>query len=81
MTLAQNSVKSYLGVALESTKGTAVTATNFVPITLNSFKPIDVIAPLYDTGIRGSMVENYNYVQGRKHTTVDFGGPVGKELL
>jgi hypothetical protein len=76
MTLAQPSVKSYLGVALETTKGTPVAATNFVPITLNSFKPVDVIAPLYDTGIRGSMVENYNYVQGRKHSTVDFGGPV-----
>jgi len=76
MTLAQPSVKSYLGVALETTKGTAVTATNFVPITLNSFKPVDVIAPLYDTGIRGSMVENYQYVQGRRNTTVDFGGPV-----
>jgi len=76
MTLAQPSVKSYLGVALETTKGTAVAATNFVPITLNTFKPVDVIAPLYDTGIRGSMVENYNYVQGRRNSTVDFGGPV-----
>lgn len=76
MTLAQNSVKSYLGVALESTKGTAVTATNFVPITLNSFKPVDVIAPLYDMGIRGSLAESYNYVQGRRNTTVDFGGSV-----
>jgi len=76
MALAQPSVKSYLGVALETTKGTPVTATNFVPVAMTSFKPVDVIAPLYDTGLRGSMVENYNYVQGRKHTTVDFGGPV-----
>ena len=76
MTLAQPSVKSYLGVALETTKGTAVTATNFVPITMNTFKPVDVIDPLYDMGIRGSMVENYQYVQGRRHSTVDFGGPV-----
>lgn len=81
MTLAQNSVKSYLGVALETTKGTPVTATNFVPITLNSFKPVDVIAPLYDTGIRGSLVENYNYVQGRRNTTVDFGGPVFADTI
>jgi Phage tail tube protein len=80
-TLAQNSVKSYLGVALETTKGTAVTPANFVPITLNSFKPVDVIAPLYDNGIRGSLVENYNYVQGRKHTTVDFGGPVFADTI
>jgi len=81
MTLAQNSVKSYLGVALETTKGTAVAATNFVPITLNTFKPVDVIAPLYDTGIRGSLVENYNYVQGRRNTTVDFGGPVFADTI
>jgi len=76
MTLAQNSVKSYLGVALETTKGTPVTATNFVPITLNTFKPVDVIAPLFDTGIRGSIVENYNYLQGRRNSTVEFGGAV-----
>ena len=81
MALAQPSVKSYLGVALETTKGTAVTATNFVPITLNTFKPVDVVAPLYDTGIRGSLVENYNYVQGRKNTTVDFGGPVFADTI
>lgn len=76
MALAQASVKSYLGVALETTKGTPVAATNFIPITANSFKPVDVIAPLYDTGIRGSMVTNYNYLQGRKNSTVDLGGPV-----
>ena len=76
MALAQASVKSYLGVALETTKGTAVAPTNFVPITLNSFKPVDVIAPLYDDGIRGSMTPNYNYLQGRHNSTVDFGGPV-----
>jgi len=81
MTLAQPSVKSYLGVALETTKGTAVAATNFVPITVNTFKPVDVIAPLYDTAIRGSMVENYNYVQGRRNTTVDFGGPVFADTI
>ena len=81
MALAQPSVKSYLGVALETTKGTAVSPTNFVPITLNSFKPLDVIDPLYDTAIRGSMVENYNYLQGRRHTTVDFGGPVFADTI
>ena len=81
MPLAQPSVKSYLGVALETTKGTPVTATNFVPVTMNSFKPVDVIDPLYDTGLRGSMVENYAYLQGRKHTTVDFGGPVFADTI
>ena len=70
----QPSVKSYLGLALETTKGTAVAATDYVPITQSTFKPADIIAPLLDNGLRGSMVENYNYVQGRKHSTVDFGG-------
>ena len=81
MALAQPSVKSYLGVALETTKGTPVTATNFVPVTMNSFKPVDVIAPLMDTGLRGSLVENYAYVQGRRHTTIDFGGPVFADTI
>jgi hypothetical protein len=81
MALAQPSLKSYLGVALETTKGTPVTATNFVPITLNSFKPVDVIAPLFDQGIRGSLATNYNYVQGRRNTTVDFGGPVFADTI
>jgi hypothetical protein len=71
----QPSLKSYLGVALETTEGTPVTATDFCPITINSFKPVDQINALYDTGIRGSLVENYAYLQGRKHSEVDFGGP------
>jgi hypothetical protein len=77
----QPSVKSFLGLALETTKGTAVAATDYVPITQNSFKPVDIIAPLYDNGLRGSMVENYNYVQGRRHTEVDFGGPAFADTI
>lgn len=77
----QPSVKSYLGLALEATKGTAVTATDFVPIMKDSFKPTDIIDPLLDTGIRGSMVADYNYVQGRRHTEVDFGGPVFADTI
>jgi hypothetical protein len=72
----QPSLKSFLGVALETTEGTPVTATDYVPITVNSFKPVDQIGALYDKGIRGSMVEDYAYLQGRKHSEVDFGGPV-----
>ena len=72
----QPSLKSYLGVALETTEGTPVAATDFVPITINSFKPVDQVGALYDKGIRGSMVEDYAYLQGRKHSEVDFGGPV-----
>jgi Phage tail tube protein len=72
----QPSLKSFLGVALETVEGTPVTATDYVPITINSFKPVDQINALYDNGIRGSMVENYAYLQGRKHSEVDFSGPV-----
>jgi hypothetical protein len=72
----QNSVRSYLGIAKEVTKGTAVTPTDFLPVMASSLKPVDVIDPLYDKGLRGSMVENYNYVPGRTRSTYDFGGAV-----
>lgn len=74
MTLALPSVKSYFGIAKETTKGIPEPATQFVAFAQNSFKPVDNIGPLYDTGIRGSMVENYAYLQGRRHTTIDVGG-------
>ena len=73
---AQPSVKSYIGVALEVTKGTPVAATDFVPLAQSSLKPVDVTGPLFDTGLRGSMVENYAYIPGRKHATFDIGGAV-----
>jgi hypothetical protein len=74
---AQNSVRSYLGVAKETTKGTPVAPTTFIPVTASKIRPLDVIDPLFDDGLRGSMVKgNYNYVQGRVRSTFDFGGPV-----
>lgn len=81
MPLALPSVKSYLGIAKEVTKGTAVAATNFIPFAMSTFKPVDVINPLYDTGLRGSMAENYAYLQGRKHTTIEVGGPVFADTI
>lgn len=76
MANAQPSVRSYLGIAKEVTPATGLAPTDFIPIAKDSFKPVDVIAPLYDTGLRGSMAENYNYIQGRRHTEIDLGGPV-----
>ena len=76
MASAQPSVRSYLGIAKEVTPATPVAAANFIPISKDAFKPTDIIAPLYDTGLRGSMVENYNYIQGRRHTEIDVAGPV-----
>jgi len=76
MASAKPSVRSYLGIAKEVTPATPVSATDFIPISKDSFKPVDIIAPLYDTGLRGSMVENYTYIQGRRHTEIDVAGPV-----
>jgi hypothetical protein len=72
----QNSVRSYLGIAKEATKGTPVAPTDFLPVMASSLKPVDVIDPLYDEGLRGSLVKNYNYIPGRTHSTYDFGGSV-----
>jgi hypothetical protein len=77
----QNSVRSYLGIAKEATKGTAVAPTNFIPVMVDSLKPVDVVDALYDTGLRGSMVTNYNYLQGRTRSTFDFGGSVFADTI
>lgn len=68
----QQSVRSTIGIAKEATKGTAVAATDFIPVMKDSVKPVDVIMPLYDQGLRGSNVVNYNYIPGRKYSTFDF---------
>jgi hypothetical protein len=72
----QQSVRSYLGIAKEVTKGTVVAPTDFIPVAKDSLKPQDIVDPLYDTGLRGSNVLNYNYIPGRTRSTVDFGGAV-----
>jgi hypothetical protein len=77
----QNSVRSYLGIAVEATKGTAVAPTHFIPVMQNTLKPVDIVDPLYDTGLRGSMVNNYNYLQGRTRSTFDFGGSVFADTI
>jgi hypothetical protein len=70
------SVRSYLGIAKEATKGTVVAPTDFIPVAKDSLKPQDMVDALYDTGLRGSNVLNYNYIPGRKSSTFDFGGAV-----
>jgi len=72
----QASVRSYLGIAKEVTKGTIVAPTDFIPVAKDNIKPVDVVDPLYDTGLRGSNVVNYAYLQGRTRSTFDFGGAV-----
>jgi hypothetical protein len=77
----QNSVRSYIGIAKETTKGTAVAPTDFIPVAKDSLKPVDIVDPLYDTGLRGSNVVNYNYIQGRTRSTFDFGGAVFADTI
>jgi hypothetical protein len=72
----QQSVRSYLGIAKEATRGTAVAPTDFIPVMKDSLKPVDIVDPLYDTGLRGSNALNYNYIPGRTRSTVDYGGAV-----
>jgi hypothetical protein len=72
----QNTVRSYLGIAKEVTKCTPVAPTDFIPVLASKLKPVDVIDPLYDEGLRGSLVKDYNYIQGRANSTFDFGGAV-----
>ena len=78
---AQNSVRSYIGVAKETTRGTVVAPTNFIPVSVSKLKPVDVIDPLFDEGIRGSIVKDYGYQQGRIRSTFDFGGPVFADTI
>ena len=77
----QQSVRSYLGIAKEVTKGTIVAPTDFIPVAKDSLKPQDIVDPLYDTGLRGSNVLNYNYIPGRTRSTVDFGGAVFADTI
>jgi len=77
----QASVRSYLGIAKEATRGTAVTPTDFIPVSVSKIKPADLVGALYDEGLRGSFVKNYNYIPGRTHSTFDFGGPVFPDTI
>ena len=77
----QNTHRSYVGIAKETTKGTAVAATDFIPVIANTLKPVDVIDPLYDTGLRGSLVEHYGYIPGRTRSTIAWSGDVFPDTI
>ena len=70
----QNTARSYVGIAKETTKGTPVTPTAFIPVIANTVKPEDKYGILLDKGLRGSAAETYNYIQGRGNSTFDFSG-------
>lgn len=78
---AQASVRSYLGIAKEATEGTVVAPTSFIPVAVGKLKATDIIAPLLDEGLRGANVKDYNYIQGRKHSEVEFGGSVFPDTI
>ena len=77
----QASVRSYVGIAKEATKGTAVQPTDFIPVVKDSLKPVDIVDSLFDTGLRGSNVMNYNRIPGRTRSTFDFGGSVFADTI
>jgi len=77
----QNSVRSYLGVAKETTEGTVVAPTAFIPVAVGKLKAMDIIDPLMDEGLRGSIVKDYAYIPGRSRSNVEFGGPVFADTL
>lgn len=71
--------RSYLGIAKETRPAagvapTAVAATDFIPFT--SITPMDNVAYLDDKGIRGSMTEEYNVIQGQIYSEFEFAGDV-----
>lgn len=72
----QNSVRSYLGISKEVTKGTLVAPSAFIPVAANKLKATTVIDSLFDEGLRGSVTTNYNWVGGRTYSNVEFGGPL-----
>jgi hypothetical protein len=78
----QNTARSYLGIAKETTKGTPVAPTDFIPVKSASLKPVDVIGELLaDNMAQGSLVKDYAYVQGRSNSTYDFAGPVYPDTI
>ena len=76
--------RSYLGIAKETrpTPGsapTAVAATDFIPFT--SITPVDNINYLDDLGMRGSMVAEYDVIQGTIHSEFEFAGDVFADTI
>jgi len=78
----QNSHRSYLGVAKETTEGTAVAPTAFIPVSVSKLKMQDIIDPLMVSDMaQGSLVKDYGYVPGRTRSTIEFGGPVFADTI
>lgn len=81
MASAKPSVRSYVGVALVTPTELSPTPTDYIPVNKEAIKATDIIDPLIDTGLRGSMVETYGYIQGRRHTEIEVGGLAYKDTV
>ena len=76
--------RSYVGIAKETRPAagsapTAVAATDYIPFT--SINVLDNIRYLDDKGIRGSMTEEFDVVQGNYHAEVDLTGDVYPDTI
>lgn len=76
--------RSYLGIAKETRPAagsapTAVAATDYIPFT--SITPVDQVKYLDDKGIRGSMVDEYDVIQGNIHSEFEFSGDVFPDTI
>jgi hypothetical protein len=71
---------SFLGIAKEATKGTGVVPTNYIPIK-TSITPSDKVVYLPDEGLRGSMVDVYNEVQGPVYSEIGIEGDVFPDAI
>ena len=69
--MAFMSVNSYLGLALESTRGTAAVGTyTYIPVSAPQVSPM--LQWLRDEALRGSPVSLYDQIAGVRHDEVDF---------
>ena len=69
--MAFMSANSYLGLALETNKGTAASGTfTYIPVSAPQVTP--VLAWLRDEALRGSPVALYDQIPGVRHDEVDF---------
>lgn len=76
--------RSYLGIAKETRPAagaapTAVAASDFIPYT--SISVMDNISYLDDKGIRGSMVDEYDVIQGNIYSEIEIGGDVFADTI
>lgn len=62
--------QSVLGVAVETTRGTWVTPAFWIPVTSPAVTPM--VTQVMDTGLRGSMVTNYDDINTVRHDEYTF---------